>query len=60
MPAAEVNRLLEEKPQITGLAVPGMPPGAPGMEVEGVDPVPFDVIAFSDSGAQSVFASYNQ
>ena len=34
-PAAEVVRLLAERPQITGLAVPGMPAGSPGMETNG-------------------------
>ena len=31
-PAAEVERLLAERPEIIGLAVPGMPAGSPGME----------------------------
>lgn len=35
VPAAEVRRLLREKPQAIGLAVPGMPVGSPGMEVDG-------------------------
>ena len=35
-PAAEVERLLAERPSITGLAVPGMPAGSPGMETSGI------------------------
>ena len=31
MPAEVVDRLLEEKPEITGITLPGMPPNAPGM-----------------------------
>ena len=58
VPAAEVERLLTERPDIAGLAVAGMPVGSPGMEVEGVDAQPFDVIAFEKSGATYVFASY--
>lgn len=57
VPAAEIHRLLAEKPDILGLAVPGMPVGSPGMEVGNrVDP--FDVVAYDESGPIEVFASY--
>jgi hypothetical protein len=59
VPIAEVERLLTERPDITGLAVPGMPIGSPGMEMAGVASEPFDVIAFDGSGATEVYASYN-
>lgn len=58
VPVAEIERLLAERPDIAGLAVPGMPVGSPGMEVEGAVPQPFDVIAFDKSGKTAVFASY--
>ena len=58
VPVTEIERLIIERPDITGLAVPGMPVGSPGMEVEGVDPQPFDVIAFDKSGKTEIFASY--
>ncbi|MCE9663035.1 DUF411 domain-containing protein [Halomonas sp. M5N1S17] len=32
VPAADIHRLLEEKPDVVGLTVPGMPHGSPGME----------------------------
>lgn len=32
VPAADVKRLLRERPKALGLAVPGMVPGSPGME----------------------------
>ena len=32
VPAADIQRLVDEKPAIKGLAVPGMPIGSPGME----------------------------
>ena len=32
VPASEIHRLLKEKPQALGLAVPGMPIGSPGMD----------------------------
>ena len=60
VPAAEVERLLADKPDIAGLAVPGMPPGSPGMEVEGANPQPYDVIAFDSDGRFEIYASYNQ
>jgi hypothetical protein len=58
VPVAEIRRLLAERPDIIGLAVPGMPVGSPGMEVAGTAPQPFEVIAFDKSGKKEVFASY--
>ncbi len=58
VPAADVQRLLEEKPAVVGLAVPGMPMGSPGME--GPTKVPYQVIAFTQNGETQVFASYKQ
>ncbi len=58
IPVAEIERLVIERPDIIGLAVPGMPIGSPGMEVEGSDPQPYEVIAFDKSGRTEVFASY--
>ncbi len=60
VPAAEVQRLLQERPQVAGIAVPGMPVGAPGMDVPGATPQPYKVIAFDRNGHTSVFASYGQ
>ena len=56
VPADVIERLLRERPQIVGLAVPGMPVGSPGMEIPGRPAVPFDVIAFEVSGDTAVFA----
>jgi hypothetical protein len=58
VPVAEIQRLLAERPDIVGLAVPGMPVGSPGMEVAGAAPQPFEVIAFDKSGKTEVFARY--
>lgn len=55
VPVAAVQRLLAERPAIRGLAVPGMPVGSPGMEMEGMKDDPYDVIAFSADGSRSVF-----
>lgn len=58
VPAADIARLLAERPEgVGGLAVPGMPLGSPGMEMGGRTQ-PYQVIAFGEAG-QSVFASYN-
>jgi len=59
VPIADIERLLTERPDIAGLAVPGMPIGSPGMGVDGVDSQPFDVIAFDNKGNTEIFASYN-
>ena len=58
VPAAAVARLLAERPAVAGLAVPGMPPGAPGMEIEGAEPDLYDVIAFGADGTERVFMSF--
>jgi hypothetical protein len=47
VPAAAIRRLLAQRPAgVRGLAVPEMPVGSPGMEVAGVAPDTYDVIAF--------------
>src|SRR3954469_4063099 len=58
VPAADIKRLLKERPSVVGLAVPGMPAGSPGMEVPGGRVAPYDVIAFDKTGKTSVFASH--
>jgi hypothetical protein len=60
VPAEEVERLLDERPDIAGIAVAGMPIGSPGMEVEGAAPQPFDVIAFDAEGNTYVWANYGR
>jgi hypothetical protein len=49
VPAGAIRRLLREKPQAKGLAVPGMPTGSPGMEVPGSPPEEYAVILFGDT-----------
>lgn len=55
--AADVKRLLATKPKALGLAVPGMPPSAPGMDVSGRTD-PYQVLLVDASGQSSVYASY--
>jgi hypothetical protein len=54
VPADVVRTMLEQKPKIAGLAVPGMPMGSPGMEGPRKDP--YNVVAFEQNGRTSVFA----
>ena len=58
VPAEDIQRLLTERPDVAGLSVPGMPIGSPGMEVDGYDAEPYDVVAFDTSGATDVYASH--
>jgi len=56
VPAEDIKLLLKTQPKVTGIAVPGMPVGTPGMEMgDRVDP--HHVIAF-DREAYYVFSSY--
>ena len=55
VPADLVKKMLAQKPQITGLAVPGMVTGSPGMEM-GDSKDPYDVIAFDRAGKTTIFA----
>ncbi|MCH1571539.1 MAG: DUF411 domain-containing protein [Longimicrobiales bacterium] len=54
IPAEQVKRLLAERPDVAGIAVPGMPTGSPGME--GANAQPYQVFSFSHSGDAAVFA----
>lgn len=56
VPAADVQRMLKERPKITGIAVPGMPAGSPGME--GGSKQPYDTVAFTKGGANTVYAKH--
>lgn len=57
VPVGAIKRLLAEKPQGIGLAVPGMPSGSPGMEVEGMELATYEVVLFG-SESRTVFARY--
>lgn len=58
VPAADVHKLLKERPAVLGIAVPGMPIGSPGMEVPGQKPQPFRTMSFDKKGELQVFASH--
>lgn len=54
VPAEHVKSLVANKPEIAGIAVPGMPIGSPGME--GPNPRPYQVYAFTRDGQPTVYA----
>jgi hypothetical protein len=57
VPVREIRRLLKERPDAIGLAVPGMVIGSPGMEQGGqVDP--YKVLLLLKDGSSKVYASY--
>ena len=58
MPASSIERMLAERPEIKGLAAPGMPMGSPGMEVEGVAADAFAVFSIADDGTMAEFDFY--
>jgi hypothetical protein len=60
VPARDIKRLLREKPQALGIAVPGMPVGSPGMDGPSYSGMrdPYDVLLVFADGKARVFASY--
>ena len=54
VPPDLIHKILSERPRITGLAVPGMPVGSPGME-QGSTKQPFTVMAFTRGGTSTVY-----
>jgi hypothetical protein len=60
VPAREIRRLLKERPEAIGLAVPGMPVGSPGMEGPDYDGQkdPYDVVLLRKDGTSIVYQPY--
>lgn len=59
VPASDIRKLLHERPDALGIAVPGMPIGSQGME-QGDRKDPFDTLIVSKNGGTQVFARHNQ
>jgi hypothetical protein len=53
VPADVIRRLLRERPEVRGIAVPGMPVGSPGME--GPNSQPYSVLTFDADGNTAVY-----
>jgi hypothetical protein len=62
VPAADIQRLLRERPAALGLSVPGMPIGSPGMDgpLFGGRRDPFHVLLVGRDGSSRIWASHNQ
>ena len=58
VPVDDIKRLLRERPQAKGIAVPGMPVGSPGMEVPSGEVQPYDVILVGRDGGTSVYSHH--
>jgi hypothetical protein len=59
VPPEDVRRLIASRPKgITGLAVPGMPAGSPGMDLGHNHKQRYQVIAFGPGGRRAVFATH--
>ncbi|WP_009634455.1 DUF411 domain-containing protein [Synechocystis sp. PCC 7509] len=58
VPGDDIKRLLAQKPDITGIAVPGMPVGTPGMEM-GSKKDSYAVVSFDKQGQTKVFKQYS-
>lgn len=57
VPPADIRRLLRERPDAIGLAVPGMPFGSPGMGSE-AEREGYEVLLIRSDGSTEVFSSY--
>lgn len=60
VPADDIKRLLRERPQAKGLAVPGMPAGSPGMEVASGRVDRYDVLLVGTDGKTAVYATHGE
>lgn len=58
VPAADIKRLIKEKPKALGIAVPAMPVNSPGMEVEGAPNERYTVWQFGRDGARLAYARH--
>jgi len=56
VPAADIKRLLKDRPKLAGIAVPGMPLGSPGME--GARSDAYSVLGFDERGRASAYTQY--
>jgi hypothetical protein len=50
VPLEAIERLLSERPELQGIALPGMPTGSPGMS--GPKTEPFEIYGITGAGAE--------
>lgn len=58
VPHEDIRKMLEEQPEATGIAVPGMPIGSPGMETPGKPAESYNVYLFGGGGNPTVFSTH--
>lgn len=56
VPVNDIRRLLNERPEITGISAPGMPQLSPGMY--SIEPKDYDVVSFDEQGNIGLFSRY--
>lgn len=57
VPAGDIKKLLQERPNVRGIAVPGMPMGSPGMDF-GPQKESYETLSYTRDGAVEVFAKH--
>lgn len=58
VPAEDVLRLFEERPEISGIAVPDMPTGSPGMDMTDAQPDAYQVVAWRRDGRRTIWSDH--
>jgi len=59
VPANDIKTMLQNKPEIKGLAVPGMVIGTPGMEMDDKKTA-FNVMSFDNEGQVKLYKAYDK
>lgn len=57
VPAGDIHQMLQEQPDIQGLAVPGMPMGSPGMDFDSRKAA-YNTISYTKGGELAIYASH--
>lgn len=57
VPAADIMKMINDKPDIIGISVPGMPVGTPGMDMGGRKD-PYQVVSFDKEQNYQIVNSY--
>lgn len=57
VPAADIKRLVAERPDALGLTVPGMPASSPGM-AQGDETEPYDILLIKKEGTAEIFTRH--
>lgn len=58
VPVEDIQRLLDERPALSGIGVADMPLGSPGMDGPDRVPEPYEVLSFDAAGQTSVYARH--